>query len=428
MFGRAPGLVRFIGDPHVWSEFRRLTGVINERFPATAKLKVSVEPARLVWRLLTMHKLVRHDGAYLINSFLPPFPSPAFETLALRNVRAIEYGLQKALVVPPMSSNLAITNACPLNCWHCSKARRPGQRDIAAEQWLKVIAELQDWGVAIIAFTGGEPLAHAQLERLIASVDERSTTYIFTSGVGLDAERARSLKKAGLYGVIVSLDHYEEAVHDRMRSYPGAYQAALTALCEARAGGMYTMLQVVATKGLLRSDGLTRLCDIAKATGTLEVRVLPPIPTGALLDAGSDVLLTQEERTQIAEFDRRSNGRLNYPRVSSYIRVEGPELFGCGAGTQHSYIDASGNVYPCDFVPLSFGNIQERSFRDIWCEVAQTVKGPRCTCFMAEHHTIIRALANGVLPLTPTAAMTVCSDCQPTEAPDFYRMFKQVWN
>jgi MoaA/NifB/PqqE/SkfB family radical SAM enzyme len=158
-----------------------------------------------------------------------------------------------------------------------------------------------------------------------------------------------------------------------------------------------------------------------------EVRILPPIPTGRLLDAGDDVLLSEEERRQIIQTDKQVNGWLGYPKMSSSVRSESVELFGCGAGSQHSYIDAAGNVYPCDFVPLSFGNVAQRSFRDIWCEVATTMGGTRNQCFMHENVEAVRQAANGQLPLPPEVSHRICRDAKRADSPDFFRQWGQMW-
>ena len=425
MFGRVPGFIRFVADPQVWREIFRLRRLVEEH--RTHTTTASTDLARFVWKMLCMQKIVRFGDTYVVNSFAPPFPSKAFETMTLRSLRAVEYGASQRLVLPPVATHVAITNNCPLHCWHCSNADRPGQRDMPTEHWLKVLAELQEWGVCMIAFTGGEPLVHPQLEQMIASLDERSVTFIFTSGFGLDARRARRLKDAGLFGVIVSLDHYEEARHDQMRGFKGAHTHAIRALEESRSAGMYTILQLVTTKELLHSGGLYRMFELGRRLNVHEVRVMSPVPTGRLFYAGDDVLLTEKEQQQIIEIDKHANGLLGYPKVCSFNRVESTELLGCGAGSLHSYIDAAGNVYPCDLVPLSFGSVVEQSFRDIWCQVSTLINGPRSRCFMHDNVEAVRQAANGQLPLPAETSRRICQQCQVSDAPDRYHRWGQIW-
>jgi MoaA/NifB/PqqE/SkfB family radical SAM enzyme len=40
--------------------------------------------------------------------------------------------------------------------------------------------------------------------------------------------------------------------------------------------------------------------------------------------------------------------------------------FGCLAGNYQFHITACGDLMPCDFTPLSFGNVRDRCVADLW--------------------------------------------------------------
>jgi radical SAM protein with 4Fe4S-binding SPASM domain len=71
-------------------------------------------------------------------------------------------------------------------------------------------------------------------------------------------------------------------------------------------------------------------------------------------------------------------------------------MFGCFAGRRWIHVDGNGEVLPCAYMPLSFGNIKEKSLKEIWKEMTryQWFKG-RCSCqmkepkFRAEHKGIL---------------------------------------
>ncbi len=52
---------------------------------------------------------------------------------------------------------------------------------------------------------------------------------------------------------------------------------------------------------------------------------------------------------------------------------------GCGAGWGFGYVRFDGEVWPCNFIPLSAGNVRQQSFTDIWNSSAllQGFRGPR---------------------------------------------------
>jgi len=94
-----------------------------------------------------------------------------------------------------------------------------------------VIDQSLKMGTTLIIFDGGEPLVYEGLEDLIRYVDtNRAIPAMFTSGVGLTPERARSLQDAGLYMVSVSFDSANEEGHDFMRGRNGVYKDAISAV------------------------------------------------------------------------------------------------------------------------------------------------------------------------------------------------------
>lgn len=131
-------------------------------------------PASVLWKmrgLLKTEKFTRLNGKVVINSFLPPFPSEAFKGLG----RSIQALLERKAI--PISAYVSITDKCRYRCWHCSKTRRTG-REMSAETISKVVKDIQNMGVCIIGFTGGEPLMNEQLADFVGSVDKRSVSIL----------------------------------------------------------------------------------------------------------------------------------------------------------------------------------------------------------------------------------------------------------
>ena len=344
---------------------------------------------RLPWRtllrmnrLLASEKLVAHDGRYVINSFLPPFPSRAFASLADGVARLAEGS------PAPVSAYFAVTDACRYSCPHCSKAGRSGEPMEAAD-WRRVIGEAQGIGVSIIGFTGGEPLLRQDLEELVSSVDGRSVSLLFTSGDGLTPERARSLADAGLFGAAVSLDSFDEAEHDRGRGMPGAFKAAVGAIGSLREAGVYAMAQIVATKERCDKVWMRRYLEFAQSLGVQEVRLLEPMPCGKLLAGHGDWRISDEQREWLKSLHVESNARKDAVKVSSFAFIEDVSRYGCGAEFQHFYVDCLGNVQPCDFTPVSFGNVRREPLSAALARLQKSFARPRARCFMLENGTKI---------------------------------------
>ena len=54
------------------------------------------------------------------------------------------------------------------------------------------------------------------------------------------------------------------------------------------------------------------------------------------------------------------------PRITAFPYFMGPDLFGCFAGRRWVHVASDGEVMPCAYTPLSFGNICEEPLVAIW--------------------------------------------------------------
>jgi len=376
--------------------------------------KVPLEVLTRMRRFIAGEKFTRlSDGRTVVNSFLPPLGTPAFDSLG-KGLNAL---LEQRVI--PVSAYVSVTDRCNYHCWHCSREHRCCD-DMSREELLRVVGELQELGVGIVGFTGGEPLLRDDLEDAIAAVDERSATVLFTSGDGFDARRAGALKDAGLFAAAVSLDHYRPEVHDQRRGKKGAYDSAIQALQESLWHGFYTMIQLVATKDVVTGDTIDRYLELAERLGVHEIRLLEPMPTGKLLENSSDCMLSPSERDRLKQLHLRTNRRRALTKVNAFAHIEDAGMYGCGAGFQHMYIDASGNVCPCDFVPVSFGNVRKEPVAQVWQRLRAAFKHPRRKCFLMEYADTLREAFKGALPLPCGELEGRCAFCKEGELPAYY--------
>lgn len=331
-------------------------------------------------------RLVVHDKSIIINSFIPPINSHAFYNITIQVPGKGETffknhytGIRKA----PISTYIAATDKCMYHCWHCSAERfmkeaKTGSQ-FSTKQLLYIVKQLQDLGVGIIGFTGGEPLLRQDLETVVASIKPKSVSYVFSTGFGLTYKRACSLKKAGLLGIAISLDSLDSKKHDKMRHYKDAFNIAINAIKNAKKSGIYTMSQTVATRELLYSGGLEKLALFLKKIGVDEMRIMEPLPCGRL-KKHSKAVLTKQEMEKLKQFHVLFNENKIYPKTSVFPYFESVDQFGCGAGTQHSFVDAHGNFGPCDFIDKSYGNLLNENVFELWNKMHSDCGKPHSSC------------------------------------------------
>ena len=151
---------------------------------------------------------------------------------------------------------LSLTARCNLACPYClpDGVEPPGL--LTLDQRLGVVGAAVALGARSLRLTGGEPLLHPGLERLITACaplrrptdnPERPglTEIALTSnGALLTAERARALRAAGLDRITLSLD-----------GTSGASVAAMAGLAGGAAAGEALLAQVLAAIGHARAAG-----------------------------------------------------------------------------------------------------------------------------------------------------------------------------
>ncbi len=366
---------------------------------------------------LANEKVIEFGRRRIVNTSFPPYPSPAFENMAA-HFNAIGDVAERSL----FSVTLAVTNRCPYNCWHCYNAGR-SHRDVPLATLQEVVRQLQALNVVNVTLTGGEPLLRPDLEAIAGTFDETAFLSLNTTGAGLTQERANALKDSGLFAMGVSLDAKDPAEHDWMRGHQGAFVTAVNALEMAAKAGLYPYIVAVATREFLQPERFEAFMKFAAGCGALEVHLLEPSATGKL--AGhAEVLLSPRERRQILDYQREMANRNDMPILSSFAYIESRTAFGCGAGLTHLYIDGSGEVCPCNLVPLSFGNVTREPLLQILERMGAHFCKPRNVCV---GKILSRHCNSDCLPLDPAASAAICRKHLPKQhaTPRFFQAREQ---
>lgn len=361
-------------------------------------------------------------GALVLHSHLPPLNSPAYGRFVAEHLARRSQG--------PSHAQIAITNSCPQHCDFCYNRERTGDR-LETPEILRAIDELADMGVFWLGLTGGEPLMNERIVEIVEHAVARGCAVkLFTTGCTLTPELALALKGAGLFSVCVSLDHWREEVHDRGRNYPGAFRAALDAIRIFKEVGLHTGVSAVLTRELLATDGTATLLRFLESLGVHEAwlsEVKPSAP--AFWDERE--IVGEAERESLRELQDRYNADPRSPMTVNYLgHFEGGRYFGCNAGEKMVYIDAFGEVSPCVFTPITFGNVRERRLAEIWDEMASSFR-PSSTCFILENWRRVRELATSAAGAAPAAGgrlsleqtRTLMSDVAFGEMPRFYKLY-----
>lgn len=333
---------------------------------------IFVKRILLLSKVLSYNKAVRINNVYKVHLYLPGFPSKAF-------YKAIDKFLILDEQTIPTTVVLSMTKACGYNCTHCYQ-KNDGGDDLSTEKLIKVAQEIQKVGVSMFDIEGGEPLLKFdRLLKLVQSLDDTNEIWINTTGHTLTYEKALKLKQVNLFGVMVSIHHWSYEGHDKFVGKKGAFAIAVSAIRTFERAGVNAVINCCPSLEMINGGGIEKMMELAKALNCSFVQFIHEKPAGAWLKRGN-TLMDKELLAGLCkkhiDFNKKINFK-NYPSASMQVFEASPIAFGCTAGgIERFYINAHGEVQPCEFLNVSFGNVQEEEFVEIYKRMRQSFKKP----------------------------------------------------
>src|SRR5258708_32171406 len=128
-----------------------------------------------------------------------------------------------------------ITLACDLKCHHCgSRAGHVRNDELSTEEALDLVRQFARLGTREITLIGGEAYLRHDWLQIIREIKSNGMLSTMQSGaLHLNDLRLQQAAEAGLGAIGVSIDGLRD-LHDRVRGVPGSFDAAFTALRNAR--------------------------------------------------------------------------------------------------------------------------------------------------------------------------------------------------
>jgi MoaA/NifB/PqqE/SkfB family radical SAM enzyme len=347
------------------------------------------------------NKYASLDGKTKIDLYIPAFPSKAFFTACDKFKVSDE-------VFPCSTVLISVTKACRFSCKHCYQRLDKGS-DVEIDRLVEVVKEIQDNGVAFFNIEGGDPfLTYARLLRVCQSIDDRSTIWINSTGDGITVERLKELKHNQVRAIMFSLHFVEPEALNEFMGRSDAWQTMINGIRLCKKAGMPFAFNSCLSKDDFFNGQFEKIMEFAKNQGASLIQLIKPKSAGAWLneklphaDQNTLELIKQKVNTYNLSKDYAS-----FPSVSAQIIEEDAMHFGCTAGgTDRFYINAKGDLQPCEFLNISYGNISESSFGEIYQKM-RTDFNPPGECWLCEENASkVAALykENNLqsLPLTP---------------------------
>ncbi len=343
------------------------------------------------------NKIVSARGGWKLHLYLPAYPGRAF-------FRAIE---SKLIRTPPgpVTVVFSMTKACSYKCQHCYQRKDVGA-DVPEDQLLDVARAVRAAGTSMFDIEGGEPLLRLdRLLRLCEAVRDGVEVWVNTTGQDATPDVLAQLRRVGVYGVMVSLHSPDAAAHDELTGVPGSFAVACETLRRSRLAGLVTAANTVLAEDELRAGRLAELMTLCRALQCDFVQLIHPKPAGLWLDK------TDRMQTDTALLDDIRAGHRyynspaceDYPALAAQVFEESADVLGCTAGAvDRFYVNAHGEVQPCEFLNISFGNATQEPFDAILTRMRAAFRVPGadwlCCCKAPEIAAAIAA-ADGATPL-----------------------------
>ena len=258
--------------------------------------------------------------------------------------------------------DFAINFNCNLNCEHCltkafHKSNNPQKDCLSTEDIISVIEECKRNGIFVFVLQGGEPLIHRDFDRIVrACSPNENHIIILTNGIALTGTKLRKYKELGVDQFDFSIDSFNADEHDSFRRKKGAFQRVFEAMELSKKYGFKVSISVTVTNETLHSAGIQKLFKYSIETKT-PTQIFVPQRCGNWRTK-KDFRLTEQNHQYIDELNKK------YGFIKRDIHGTFGEC-GCPAFKHTIYITAKGDVLPCPFIHISFGNVKKEKLKDI---------------------------------------------------------------
>jgi len=300
-----------------------------------------------------------------------------------------------------------MTKACQLACFHCrANAQLVGAADeLSTNEGRGLIDSLASIGSPrpILILTGGDCLMRDDIVELASYAQSVHVPVAIAPSVTpqLTDSTLRSLRDVGVKSASLSLDGARPSTHDAVRGIDGHFNSTIEAITRLREHGFTTQINTTVMPSNVRE-----LADVARLLHELRVNVWEVfflITTGR----GSEVTATSaRENEEVCNFlvdasrygftvrtveapffrrvarERASGIDASSPVVagSTYAFLQGRlnELLGPSSAPVRApsaatrdgkgiiFVGANGDIFPSGFLPITLGNVRERSLIDVY--------------------------------------------------------------
>lgn len=278
---------------------------------------------------------------------------------------------------------ISITKDCSFQCKHCYQRFDNGD-DVSIESLVKATNVLLDKGVTNFTIEGGDPFTKFdRLFKICSTIGHKGEITINSTGDGITLEKLKKLKNcSNIFTITFS---YNSPIEEEVNFFMGqdyAWNTIKHGIKLTDIASIPVSLNCCLHSGHYENGNFEYLMEIAKNLSVAHVKLIHPKAAGAWLQ-GHFPEFTAEEIDHIKLLVKKYNKHRKYkkhPAITAQVIEEDSEHYGCRAGgSDLLYINAKGDVQPCEFLNLSFGNIIDDDFEAILNKMREEFNTPGTT-------------------------------------------------
>ncbi len=240
----------------------------------------------------------------------------------------------------PVFAHVVVTRRCNLACTYCSEFD-DHSKPVPTEELLRRIDKLAALGTTTITITGGETLLHPELEKVIARIRSyKMICVMITNGYLLSVDRIKSLNRAGLDRMQISIDNIEP--DDVSMKSLRILDLRLRWLAEHAEFPVH--IHSVVGAGTTKPSDVLTIQKRAKELGHLSTAGIVHDETGKIKP------IDEESRRVLKEVEDNTRSAFSFARHNPWrknLLAGKPNDWHCPAGGRHLYICEFGLVHYC---------------------------------------------------------------------------------
>ncbi len=261
-----------------------------------------------------------------------------------------------------LTAMFCLTERCNLQCPHCLVVPPDEESTLSVHEITGVLKQLEEMGVFLLSFTGGEPVLYPFLKEIVAAAANRKfLVKLKTNAALLGKDTVTALFDAGLSQMDISLYSDQPAEHNEFVKMTNAWEnVMMVAETFHNLGGSVKIAITALNWNQSRLPGLIELCENADFTYSITTPIYcrndgDMGPTDLKMSAPSLEKLLDDERL----LDKDNLRKFGNPP---------PDRSLCKAGLDNPIIMPNGDVKLCQRLPWAIGNVLEKPIREIWDE------------------------------------------------------------